>query len=144
KSQWPVIPSEVVRKLHHIGFSFTIFFLLHLFSAWYAAVAAAFIMLLIFYPTLLVAERVFFFKRNFSDRRQGGELRRQFIYIQLTFVLLIFIFWGVLGPHWRYIAVVAIMTWGFGDAAAALIGTAFGRHPVSHRMIKTSKTYEGT
>ena len=77
----------------------------------------------------------------FSER---GELRKQLIYVQLSFALLILIFWGVLGVDWRYVAAVAIMGWGFGDAAAALIGKAFGRRRVFHYLVDLGKTYEGT
>lgn len=36
------------------------------------------------------------------------------------------------------------MAWGFGDAAAALVGKAFGRKRIPHRWIEGSKTIEGT
>jgi phytol kinase len=57
---------------------------------------------------------------------------------------LIFVFWGVLGTEWKYIAVVAVMAWGFGDAAAALVGKNFGRRRILHPQIEGTKTMEGT
>jgi dolichol kinase len=36
------------------------------------------------------------------------------------------------------------MAWGFGDAAAALVGKAFGRNRILHPRIEGAKTYEGT
>ena len=36
------------------------------------------------------------------------------------------------------------MAWGFGDAAAALVGKAFGRRPILHPRIEGKKTVEGT
>jgi phytol kinase len=50
----------------------------------------------------------------------------------------------VLGADWRYIVAVAVMAWGFGDAAAALVGKAFGRRRILHAAIEGAKTYEGT
>ena len=57
---------------------------------------------------------------------------------------MIFVFWGLLGTEWKYIAVVAVMAWGFGDAAAALIGKNFGRRRILHPRIEGTKTMEGT
>jgi phytol kinase len=49
-----------------------------------------------------------------------------------------------LGADWRPLVAVAIMAWGFGDAAAALVGKAFGRRRILHACIEGAKTYEGT
>ncbi len=142
---WFDIPKEYIRKMHHVGYSLSIFLLLHLFSAWYMAVGAAFLLIILGYPALLLIEKTSFYKRLFVDRSKGrGELRKQLIYVQLSFALLIFIFWGLLGTSWHYIAAVAVMAWGFGDAAAALVGKAFGRRRVIHRYIERAKTIEGT
>lgn len=84
-------------------------------------------------------------RRTSVDRTaKGGELRKQLIYVQISFAILIFIFWGLLGARWHYVAAVAVTAWGFGDAAAALVGKAFGRRRVISRYIERAKTYEGT
>ncbi len=139
------IPTEWVRKGQHIGYSLSIFALLRLFSAWYMAVAAAFILVIIGYPLLLVCEKRPLYRRVFAiDRsKRGGELRKQLLYVQLSFAILIAVFWGLLGIRSNYVVVVAVMAWGFGDAAAALVGKAFGRRHVLHRYIERAKTYEG-
>jgi len=142
---WFDIPTEYIRKMHHVGYSLSIFMLLHLFSTWYMAIGAAFLLVVLGYPALLLVERTSFYKKLFVDRTKGkGELRKQLIYVQLSFALLIFIFWGLLGANWHHIAAVAVMAWGFGDAAAALVGKAFGRRKVAHRYIEKAKTIEGT
>ncbi|MEW5921677.1 MAG: phosphatidate cytidylyltransferase [Bacillota bacterium] len=142
---WVKVPNELVRKLQHVAYSLSVFIMLKLFSTWYMAVAAAFLLVLLAYPLLLLLEKTPRYKKLFVDRgAQGGELRKQLIYIQLTFAILIFIYWGMLGISWHYIVAVAVMAWGFGDAAAALVGKAFGRRPVLHRCIERAKTYEGT
>lgn len=138
-------PKEVVRKIHHIAYSLSIFLLLQLFSHWYIAIAAAFLLVILGYPALLLIERSALYKRLFVDRtKQGGELRKQLLYVQLSFALLIGLFWGLLGSKWHYIIAVAVMAWGFGDAAAALVGKFFGRNCVFHSWIEGAKTYEGT
>ena len=142
---WLKMPAELARKMQHIAYSFSIFILLNLFSTWYMAVGAAFLLVLLGYPALMLIERSTFYKKYFTDRNaRGGELRKQLIYVQLSFAILIILYWGVLGTKWHYIVAVAVMAWGFGDAAAALVGKTFGRHRVIHKYIEKAKTYEGT
>lgn len=139
------VPHEYVRKVQHVGYSLSVFLLLELFSSWYLALAAILLLMLLAYPFLLFTEKLPFYKRIFVDRsKAGGEYRRQLLYAQLSFALLIFIYWGLLGARWHYVAAVAVMAWGFGDAAAALVGKALGRRHVFHRYIERAKTYEGT
>jgi len=138
------IPFELVRKMQHIAYSMSIFLLLHLFSSWYVAIAAAFLLVLVAYPALLLMERFPWYRRLFVDRGRGGELRKQLLYVQLSFALLIFVFWGLLGVRWYYVTAVAVMGWGFGDAAAALVGKAWGRRHIFLPLVESAKTCEGT
>lgn len=139
------IPSEWVRKLQHIGYSMSVFLLVRLFDTWYAAVLAASILILLAYPALLLLERTPFCRRWLVERRpRGGELRKQLLIIQLTFALLLFIFWGLLGRQWHWLIPVAVMAWGYGDAAGALVGKFWGKRHVIHRWIEGAKTWEGT
>ena len=138
-------PTELVRKFQHVSYSLSIFILLNYFSKWYTAIAAAFLLVLLAYPLLILIERSELYKKFFVDRAvRGGELRKQLLYVQFSFAALILIFWGLLGDSWHYIIAVAVMAWGFGDAAAALVGKAFGRHRFIHKYIESAKTYEGT
>jgi phytol kinase len=142
---WDAVPNEWVRKWQHISYAMSIFILLEMFSTWYIAIAAAFVLVLVAYPFLMLIERSSFYTRFLTDRTsRGGELRRQMLYVQACFAILIFFFWGVHGAKWQYIAAVAVMAWGFGDAAAALIGKAFGRRRILHSLIEGAKTLEGT
>jgi len=142
---WLHLPKEYARKIHHLGYSLSIFLLLDLFSSWYIAVGAALLLVILGYPFLLFIEKSPFYRKYFVDRSKGkGELRKQLLYVQLSFALLIFIFWGLLGAQWYYVAAVAVMAWGFGDAAAALVGKVVGKRHVIHQYIERAKTYEGT
>ncbi len=136
-------PFEIARKLYHLIITLSIFPLVTFFEAWYMAVLAAFSLVLLGYPALALAERAAFYKRVMVER-QGGEFRSSLIIVQLSMSILIFIFWGLLGEEWKYIAVVAVMAWGLGDAAAALVGKTFGRRRIIHPLIQGAKTYEGT
>lgn len=139
------LPGEVIRKIQHVGYSLSIFILLKLFSTWYLAVAAAFLLVLLAYPALLLLERTAVYKKLFVDRAgRGGELRKQLVYVQVSFAILIFLFWGLLGAKWHYMVALAVLTWGFGDAAAALVGKFFGRITIVHRWVEGAKTLEGT
>ncbi len=141
---WLRVPLEYIRKFQHVAYSLSIFILLQMFSAWYFAVGAAFLLVILAYPALLIFEKSKIYRRLFVERANGkGELRMQLILVQLTFAILIFIFWGLLGAGWQYVVAVAIMAWGFGDAAAALIGKAFGKRRYISRYIEKAKTCEG-
>lgn len=138
-------PTEPVRKIQHVVYSLSVFLLLRLFSTWYIAIGAAFLLVVLAYPVLAAVERAAWYRRLFVDRTaRGGELRRQLLYVQFSFALLIFVFWGLLGTRWHYVVAAAVMAWGFGDAAAALVGKACGRRRFIHRLIEGSKTYAGT
>lgn len=139
------VPTEYIRKLKHVAYSLSIFLLLELFSSWYMAIAAICLLILLAYPFLFFTEKMPFYRRFFVDRlKTGGEYRKQLLYAQLTFALLILIYWGLLGIKWHYVIAVAVMAWGFGDAAAALVGKAFGRRQIFHHWIERAKTCEGT
>jgi phytol kinase len=127
----------------HLSMAFSVWLLLVLFSTWYMAVMAILLLVVIAYPILAWAEQSRLFKRVAVERK-SGEFRKSLIIAQASVASLIVIFWGLMGTEWRYVAVVAVMAWGFGDAAAALVGKTFGRHRIRHRQIEGSKTVEGT
>lgn len=137
------VPSEVVRKMYHLVITLSIFPLVTLFSTWYMAVLAAVTFVLVTYPFLVLVENSSFYKR-IAVEREGGEFRRSLIIVQVSIGLLIFVVWGLLGAEWRYVAVVAVMAWGLGDAAAALVGKHFGRRRIQHPLVEGAKTVEGT
>jgi len=136
-------PFELTRKLYHLVVTLSIFPLVMVFSTWYMAELAIFLFVLIFYPVLTLVERARVYQRVAVERK-SGEFKSSLIIVQLSMALLIFIFWGIMGEAWKYIAIVAVMAWGLGDAAAALVGKAIGRRPIEHPRIHGKKTYEGT
>jgi phytol kinase len=142
---WLKVPLEWTRKTQHVAYSLSIFLLLKLFSSWFVAILAASLLILLAYPALLWIEKTAFYKKYMVDRSaRGGELRRQLLYVQACFAILILIFWGMLGEKWHYLIAVSVMAWGFGDAAAALVGKAYGKRRFFNRYIEGAKTLEGT
>ena len=56
--------------------------------------------------------------------------------------MIVAVAWGWMGH--RSIAVCAVLMWGIGDAAAALIGIPFGRHRIHWKLTDGKKSVEGT
>jgi dolichol kinase len=137
------VPFEPIRKVYHLVITLSIFPLVTLFDAWYMAVLAVILFILIVYPILARVERSALYRRIAVERR-GGEFKSSLVVVQASMALLIIVFWGLLGAEWKYVAVVAVMAWGFGDAAAALVGKKFGRRCIRHPRIEGTKTLEGT
>lgn len=137
------IPFEVIRKTYHLVIMLSIFPLLRLFSVWYMAVLAASLLVILAYPLLALLEKRAFYRRIAAER-SGGEFKNSLVIVQASMSILILLFWGLLGAEWKYVAVVAVMAWGLGDAAAALVGKRFGRHRIRHPRIEGAKTMEGT
>ena len=142
---WTRTPREVVRKVQHLGFAASPIVLMALFSDWWAALIASTLLLGLAYPTLWLLERRRFYHRWSTDRDPaGGELRRQVLFAQATTTVLLGALWGGLGDLGRPLVAIASVAWGFGDAAAALVGKAWGRHRVVHPAVEGTKTWEGT
>ena len=58
------------------------------------------------------------------------------------FAALISVSWGLFDqPH---LAAAAILMWGTGDAAAALVGIPYGKHKVQSRLTDGKKSWEGS
>jgi len=77
-------------------------------------------------------------------QRKKGEIRSSLVLAFVMMALLTTVFWGLLGESWKFITVIAVMAWGFGDAAASLIGKSFGRNKINNRLVEKAKTREGT
>lgn len=138
------VPPEVVRKTQHVAYGLSIFWLLEGFSTWPRALLAAVALVLVAWPALRLLERTRWFERLLVRRGSvHGELRRQMLLVQLTFAALLLVFWGGLGEERRALAAVAVMAWTFGDAAAALVGGAWGRRRIRLRWVDGHKTVEG-
>ncbi len=137
------MPSEMVRKTCHIIVVMSVVVLLNAFRTWYLAVLVVFVFALAVYPMLALVERYPFYSSFLAERR-SGEVKSSMIWVFLMLALLMTVFWGLLGETWKFVIVGAVMAWGFGDAAAALVGKAVGRRTIEHRYVEGKKTVEGT
>lgn len=135
-------PKELFRKLLHLTCAMSVIVLLHVFNTWYLAMLAAIAFPIFLYPLISFIERFPKIIGIFNQRKRG-EIRSSLIISFFAIGMLIAIFWGWLGEQWKYIIIVSVMAWGFGDAAAALVGKAFGRNLIRHRWVEATKTREG-
>lgn len=136
-------PSELIRKILHLICVMSVFLLLNVFDTWYMAVFSILTFIILVYPVLSVIEHYPIYKKFLSERK-NGEVKMSLIIVCMMLIILIAVFWGWLGASWKYIIVIAVMAWGYGDAVAALVGKAFGRHYIEHRLVEGKKTLEGT
>ena len=136
-------PRELVRKLLHVTCVMSVLVLLNEFDTWYLAMLAAIVFALALYPIISYLER-FPKLMDMLIQRKDGEIKSSLIIVFLMMAILIAIFWGWLGEEWKFVIIISVMAWGYGDAAAALVGKAFGRHPIKHPLVEGAKTKEGT
>lgn len=134
-------PTEVFRKILHFVLLFSLPVLLYMFETWWLAALAAVLFVALVFPILAVAERFPGYSERLTERKDG-ELKRSLILAFGMFAVVIGIGWGWLDD--RLLVVAVVSAWGFGDAAAALVGRGFGRHGLEGRWIEGRKSVEGT
>ncbi len=135
------IPSEVFRKLLHIILLCSLFVWIYAFQTWWIASLAALVFISIVFPLLSLAEKLNCYSELLTERK-SGEIKRSLVLVFSMFAVLNSICWGWLGERWLVLA--CICAWGFGDAAAALIGKKHGKHYLEGKLIEGRKSVEGT
>jgi dolichol kinase len=135
-------PKELFRKLLHVACFMSVLVLLYAFDTWYLAMFTAIVFALALYPAITYIER-FPKIMEMLIQRKSGEIKSSLVIVFFMMAMLIAIFWGWQGEQWKYIITVSVMAWGFGDAAAALVGKAIGRNPIKHPWVDGAKTMEG-
>ena len=135
------VPSFVFRKLLHI-IAFTCFSVMVMGAkVWQAGVLTALLVALLVYPPLAILEKESWYGKLFVQK-SPGEIKRSLLMLFLMFALVIAVAWGYFEN--LCVAVTAILMWGVGDAAAALVGIPLGRHKVKIRIADGKKSWEGS
>jgi len=135
------IPKELWRKLLHLVAYTSSLFMMFESNDWLTASVCCLLFAAVVYPILHYAERWKGYAGLFNQRHPG-EVKKSLLLLFCTHAVLIALCWGWLDKP--YIAVTAILMWGVGDTAAALIGKRFGKHHVHLPLADTKKTWEGS
>ncbi|HSK69904.1 MAG TPA: phosphatidate cytidylyltransferase [Candidatus Limnocylindria bacterium] len=137
----PRMDRELFRKTLHVIVLFALPVFLLAFPDWRLSAAAALALAALIYPVLAIGERF----RGYGElliQRKNGEVRRSMVLLFSTYTVIIALCWGWLGD--RMLAMACVYAWGFGDAAAALVGKRFGRSALHGPLIEGRKSLEGT
>lgn len=135
------IPKEVFRKILHCILLFSLIVFVFGFDTWWRSALAAVIFELVVYPALWFFERFKGYSELTTERKKG-ELKNSLLLVFTMFAVVISVCWGWLGD--KYLVLASVYAWGFGDAAAALVGKRFGRHKLHFKYLDGKKSLEGT
>jgi len=135
------IPKELWRKLLHLVAYTSSLFMMFASDDWLTASVCCLLFAAAVYPILQAAERWKGYAALFNQRHPG-EVKKSLLLLFCTHAALIALSWGWLDRP--YIAITAILMWGTGDTAAALIGKRYGKHHVRIPLADAKKTWEGS
>lgn len=135
------LPSFVFRKLLHFVAFTSISLMILAAKSWQAAAMTSVLIAIALYPILAALENASWYGKLFVQK-SPGEIKRSLLLLFFMFAALISVAWGVFRePH---LAAAAILMWGTGDAAAALVGIPCGKHKVHSRFTDGKKSWEGS
>ena len=135
------VPPYVFRKLLHlVAFSCTVWMII-VAESWQAASLTSCLVAAAVYPLLVMLERESWFNPLFVQKKRG-EIKSSLLMLFLMFAAVTAVAWGIFGKP--YAAITAILMWGTGDAAAALVGVPLGKHKVRLKPADGKKSWEGT
>jgi len=137
------IPDYIFRKLLHIVAFTSILPLALSTEIWWIAAAVEVVFLIVIILALHMLEDLPFYQNLFVEKGKH-EVITSFVALFGLITVLLAVFWGGCGEANLYIAIAAIMAWGPGDAAAAIVGKTCGRHKLQGRMIEGVKSVEGS
>ena len=131
----------IYRKILHISAILTVFcFILPSHTWWIVALDILTILFLI-NITLFILERFELYKMLFVDKSHHEILRMINAYY-LIMVILVLIFYGLRGEENKYLVIASILSWGLGDAMAAIVGIKFGKNKLNMNFVDENKTIE--
>lgn len=137
------VPDYIFRKLLHLVAFTSILPLVFGTRVWWIAVLVELLFILVILVVLHAAEALPFYKMLLVEK-EPHEVITSFTMLFGLMAALMAVCWGAFGPQHKCIAVAAIMAWGPGDAAAAIVGKNWGRHKLSGPHIEGVKSVEGT
>lgn len=136
------VPKEVFRKTLHLILLGSLLVFVYAFNSWWVSVLANIVLIALLFPVLTFAERRITCYSELLTERKNGEIKSSLVIVFGMYAAIIAICWGWLYQQWLVLA--CVYAWGFGDAAAALIGKRYGKHGLEGRFIEGRKSVEGT
>lgn len=135
------VKGEIFRKILHFILLGSLPVFVFSFNTWWIAALTSLLFALIVWPILKMAEHLKAYSRLLEERR-GGEIKNSLLLVFGMFALVIAVCWGAIGDRWLVIA--SVYAWGFGDAAAALVGKKYGQHHIKGHFVDGHKSLEGS
>jgi len=135
------ISDEVFRKLLHFILLGALLVWTLVFQTWWLAALSALGFAVVVFPILMVAERLKGYSKLLTERK-SGELKYSLLVVFFMYAIVVSICWG--WQEDKLLVLCCIYAWGFGDAAAALVGKRWGKHPLEGKHIEGRKSLEGT
>ncbi len=135
------VPPFVFRKLLHIVAFSCVTIMILTAGSWQAAALASVVVAAVLYPVLRLLEKEPWFA-GLLVQKKPGEIRKSLLMLFLMFAAVTAAAWGLFGKP--FLGAAAILMWGTGDAAAALVGIPFGRHKGKLKPADGRKSWEGS
>ena len=135
------IPDELFRKLLHCIALGALIPFVFAFEHWYCSALSIIIIAVLLFPALILAGKIPGFS-SFISERKSGEMKYSMLLFFSSYVIAITVCWGLLKD--RYLVLASVYAWGFGDAAAALIGKRFGKVKIPFPHADHNKSIAGT
>ena len=110
-------------------------------ESWQAAALTSCLIAVLLYPVLFMLEKCSWYN-DLLVQKKPGEIKTSLLMLFFMFAAVTAVSWGIFDKP--YAAVTAILMWGTGDAAAALVGIPFGKHKVNFKPADGKKSWEGT
>ncbi len=137
------IPQYIFRKLLHTTAYVMIFPIIFLSNTFYMADivigAIAFCVIVI----LLIVEPYSWFHELLIEKRKY-EIMFSLLSFLIVFAGINSLLWGILGDNYKFLPIAAILAWGTGDCAAAIVGIKYGKHKLQGFLIEGAKSIEGS
>lgn len=135
------IPDEIFRKTLHFVLLASYIFFVFAFETWWISAAFAVALEIVIYPILVWFER-FQNYTSITTERKKGEFKHSLLLAFTMLAVCICVCWGWRGD--RYLVLASMYAWGVGDAFAALVGKAFGKHKIRMKYADPHKSVEGS
>ena len=135
------IPDELFRKLLHFVLLGAYIPLLFGFNTWWKCLILVGSLLVILFPTLLLAGKIPGFS-SFVNERKKGEYTSSMVLAISVMLVTISVGWGIFND--RFLVLASVYAWGVGDAFAALVGKRIGKHKIKWKFVDNKKSYEGS